>query len=561
MKKLYILIFSFFNLLILGSCSDMLETDSEIVEFESDNTLNHLTDSVYSVMGIINKMQTIADRTVLLGEVRGDLMQYTAAANEDLKNLCDFKLDGANKYNVISDYYAVINNCNYYLAHVDTAMQRRGRNVFLPEYAVVKSYRAWTYLQLAQIYGEVPLILEPLMTEKAAQEAMKQPRVGMAEICRTFIDDLTPLVGVNLPNFGAVGNWDSQEFFIPMRALIGDLCLWSGQYEEAAKWYHDYLTDKRDPILMSSVRSIWANTTKYERPSLGYYVTSTSEIITSIPMESRIFDGIISDIPNLYNATSQNYYYYELTPTDAMSRLSAAQVYCTEYKRGDGKVDTLYAPTTGFQKNIWIGDLRYASNYDISSYGSANEFSEYNTYLQTISKTWSSRIYIYRRTMLYLRYAEALNRAGYPQSAMVVLKHGVCEDNFKKYVDDAEREAAGQLIYFDPSVYRLDDGSGNRLVYGIHSLGSGDSHVNASYVVPALATRQDSVDYVENLIIDEMALEGAFEGYRYYDLMRVADRRNDPAYLADRVASREATANESLRALLMDRKNWFLPIR
>ena len=53
----------------------MLETDSELVEFEQDNTLNHPTDSVYSVLGIINRMQIIADRTVLLGEVRGDLVE------------------------------------------------------------------------------------------------------------------------------------------------------------------------------------------------------------------------------------------------------------------------------------------------------------------------------------------------------------------------------------------------------------------------------------------------------------------------------------------------------
>ena len=71
----------------LTSCSKMLETESDLVEFEEDHTLDHATDSVYSVMGIINKMQIIADRVVLLGEVRGDLVQTTDAANSDLKAL------------------------------------------------------------------------------------------------------------------------------------------------------------------------------------------------------------------------------------------------------------------------------------------------------------------------------------------------------------------------------------------------------------------------------------------------------------------------------------------
>ena len=68
----------------------MLETESELVEYEKDNTLNHPTDSLYSVMGIINRMQIIADRTVLLGEVRADLMSVTDAASSDLKRLAAF---------------------------------------------------------------------------------------------------------------------------------------------------------------------------------------------------------------------------------------------------------------------------------------------------------------------------------------------------------------------------------------------------------------------------------------------------------------------------------------
>jgi hypothetical protein len=56
-----------------------------------------------------------------------------------------------------------------------------------------------------------------------------------------------------------------------------------------------------------------------------------------------------------------------------------------------------------------------------------------------------------------------------------------------------------------------------------------------------------------------MALEGAFEGYRYYDLMRIALRRDKNEYLADPISMRNGTQDAALRALLMDRKNWYLP--
>lgn len=58
-----------------------------------------------------------------------------------------------------------------------------------------------------------------------------------------------------------------------------------------------------------------------------------------------------------------------------------------------------------------------------------------------------------------------------------------------------------------------------------------------------------------------MALEGAFEGYRFYDLMRVALRRDDPSYLANAISLRNGTEDAQLRALLMDTKNWYLPLK
>ena len=553
------------------SCSKMLETESDLVEFEEDHTLNHATDSVSSVMGIINKMQIIADRIVLLGEVRGDLVQTTDAANSDLKALSAFQFEGNNRYNQISDYYAVINNCNYYLAHIDTAMERRGRNLFMREYAVVKSYRAWTYLQLAQAYGEVPLILKPLMTEKDAREAMHQRYADIQEICNTFIDDLTPYVGVNLPDFGSVNNMNPKDFFIPMRALLGDLCLWAGRYQEAARWYHDYLTDKYEPITMSSQSINWASSTQFVKVWGNYSPTSDREVLCYIPMESRVFDGTISQLPNLFNSTTENNYFYELSPTYGMYNISADQVYCFEETLSSGtEKDTLYAPRSGITNDLAIGDLRFFSNYKLSTDGQQNEFSEKNSYRQTITKIVSSKISLYRRTMIYLRYAEALNRAGYPQSAFTILKYGIYDDVLKNRVDSVEFKQAGDLVYFDPEIFKFEG-----RYSGVHSLGSGDTHANVYYELPQpaeqLASRQDTVNYqiplVEDMIITEMALEGAFEGYRFNDLMRVALRRNDPAYLAKPISRRNSKSDDEsdydadLRQKLMNPKNWYLPLQ
>ena len=550
------------------SCSSILDTDSELVEFEEDNTLNHPTDSVYSVLGIINRIQHIADRTVLLGEVRADLVTYTNAASADLKRLADFDFSQSNKYNQVSDYYAVINNCNYYLAHADTALQRRGRKLFEYEYAAVKCFRAWTYLELVKAYGNVPLVLTPIMTENQARDAMQQTKVGIVDICNYFIDDLTPYALVELPRFGRIGSYDSREFFYPMRVLLGDLCLWAGRYVEAARWYNSYLNDKEEPITLSVGKRVqWASVTDFRsyRNTYSSNENRQRDRLSLIPMETRVFDGVVSDLQNIFTSTSENYNYFQLTPSEGMYAISADPQYCInciEYKT-ETTTDTIYAPRSGFVDRIYVGDLRFLANYTQTSLvGQLDSYSEYGPLSQNIRKFWDDAVSTCRRTMVWLSYAEALNRAGLPQSAMAILKYGLCEENILLHVDSLEQEKAGMLISLDPTEFSRET------TIGIHSLGCGDTECNAYYDLPqpptALATRQDTIDYqiplVEDMIITEMALEGSFEGYRFYDLMRVALRRNDPSYLAAPISRRQGTEDTTLRTLLMEPKNWYLPL-
>ena len=178
--------------LTASSCEDMFKVDSKVVLYDYENTLDRATDTVYSVLGIIKNMQKIADRSVLLGEVRVDLVSTSTHANKDLAELYKFdyqNLSKTNRYNKPSDYYAVINNCNFFLAHADTAYTRNRKNVFLKEYIAVLSFRAWTYLQLAQIYGDVYFFYEPILSGDQADEIKKQGKFNIKEIATILLND------------------------------------------------------------------------------------------------------------------------------------------------------------------------------------------------------------------------------------------------------------------------------------------------------------------------------------------------------------------------------------
>jgi len=546
-------------------CSDLMETDSEFVENVEDNRLHHPTDSVFSVMGIIYKMQAIADRTVLLGELRGDLATTTASASADLKAIAAFNVDTDNAYNRVSDYYAVINNCNYYLANVDTALVKNDRKVFEYEFAAVKAFRAWTYLQLALVYGNVPLVTEPLLTEEAARKAMNQTPQDIKAICDYFIDDLDPYVDTKLPLFGQINSQNSQKFFIPVRALLGDLCLWAGYYEDAASYYHDFLSLRTNPVPTGVSSAAWndINTKEFRatRSSLSYGAGS-DECLTYIPMETSEFYGIKSQLGDLFNSTSLNRQYASIQPTERIHQLSADANYCAVYSNPNGSIDTIYAPKENLYDERYVGDLRFSTSYT-HLISNTERFARTSSDIQSFSKYNNSRgVSIYRTNIVYLRYAEALNRAGYPQSAFAILKYGLYPDMVAQHIDSLEAVEAGTLITFDRDYFDISN------TQGIHSRGSGRADCDTLYRLPQpatpLATRRDTIAYqiplVEDLIVNEMALEGAFEGYRYYDLMRVALRRNDPAYLADPVSLRSGTADGTLRSRLMDTRNWYLPL-
>ena len=564
-KILYSVALMFSFSVALTSCSDLLDTDSEMVEYQEDNRLQSPTDSVYSIMGIIYKMQTIADRTVLLGELRGDLTYYTPSATKDLKDIADFNVEEGNAYNRISDYYAVINNCNYYLENINTELQKNGRYVFESEYAAVKAFRAWTYLQLALNYGSVPLVLKPVLTEEEAQKAMKQAPVGINTICTTFIDDLKPYVDVRLPRIVNIDNLPTSKFFIPVRALIGDLCLWSGDYMEAARYYHEYLAMRTAPINTGTDHAYWPdeNTKEFLLTPRGNFDFDfgNDDCLCFIPMESNEFYGIKSELENIYNSTEINFGYAQIEPTKSLMQLSAKQTYCTTVTLSEGaKPDTIYAPKENLKRDIYQGDLRLCTIYDHEVY-SKNRYGRTSNENQYIEKIGRRGVTLYRANVVYLHYAEALNLAGYPQSAFAVLKYGLYPEAVSKYIDSTEVANAGQLISFDALLFTKNN------TQGIHSRGCGKADCDTTYFVmpqpaTALANRADTVAYqqekVDSIIFDELALETAFEGQRYYDLMRRAIRRNDNSILATAIANRNGVLDGELYTKLMNRENWYL---
>lgn len=558
-----------------ASCSDMLAPESDMVIYEEDHTISSANDTLFSVMGVVHLMQQVADRTNLLGEVRADLVSVTPAATTDLQALAQNLTTTSNSYNRPEDYYAIVNNCNYFIQNADTTYTKNGQKVFERELAVMHTFRAWAYLQLATIYGNVPFYTHFLGTQAAALDVMRQPRQDLNSICNWLIDDLKPYISTYELDYGAIQTFQSAKFFIPVRVMLAELCLWAGRYTEAAQYYHDYLTDLNNAHSTSTNSVHW---NKEENPPTyianGYSTQisniDNNEVICFIPMESNVFDGTISTLHDLYCSTEDNDFYYQLTWSEANVRLSASQSYYYEYEDiSTHKRDTVYlspdsaAAIDPANYRMLQGDLRL---HAVTNQHSVAHGTKYNDTYQTINKIAYNTIILYRLSTIYLHFAEALNRAGFPSAAFAVLKYGLSNETLVRnnvhVIAPYEREKAGTLVSFREADFDRTN------TLGIHSHGSGDADVNPEYILPmpadTTATPEQIIAYqqplVEDLIIDELALETCFEGQRFFDLLRVALRRSDPAYLADRIARRSGSTDETLRARLMDQQNWYLPM-
>lgn len=580
MKAKYILSGVFVAVLtILSSCSDFFEQESEHVTFTDKMHLNSPSDTIYSLIGIISKMQALGDRTILLGEARGDLVDVTSATSADLRELAQFDVKDDNIYNSPRDYYAVINNCNLYIAKADTALKdNRNKNIFIREYAAVKAYRAWTYLQLAINYGRVPFYTEPLLTKEQSDATYETKDI--VDLCNWLANDIAPLANEEYPVLGNIGITDSRFLYFPINIVLGDLNLWAGNYKAAALAYYKAITTVNGPnsfYPISSSSVAWDGTGTWSKIndtwsnlSISEVYYNNRELITMIAGDSIPSDGNYSQLRGIFNSMPENNYKVSLVPSQAMKDISAEQVYCQVTEDGD----TIYAPRNLSDNRA--GDLRLSASWLLRQNFSYNDR---QIDFQRIMKHQTRNIHIYRRATLYLRLAEALNRAGYPHFAYQILASGVNDkviaNTVLPYCSTAADSAFVSQFSFpgtSNSGYQVVDFSIPSQAYntiGLHSRGSGWSQANIYYQMPDDSTLNAAdrlayqIDKVEKMIVDEGALEFAFEGTRYYDLLRVALRRNDPSFLANHIynrrgADRVSEMKSEIKKDLMNTKNWFL---
>lgn len=518
--------------LLTISCDRMLEVDSERFITENNNNLNDASDTLYTMMGALSKLQLLGDRYVILGELRADLMDVTENAEADLRALSNLEADKSNAWLDGGDYYKVINHCNYMINKMDTTLEMSGRKVLLAEFAAAKVIRAWTYMQLALNFGKAIYINKPILSIDDALGTY--PVLEKDAILDSLITDLEAIQYVRKPFYGSVGNFNSSDLFLSARFLLADLYLWKNEYAKAAAKYFECARDE-NLLVTEMFTSTWITNTTPPRVSENWKMIFSNSYI----------GNDVSAIIGYYNSTSFGDFKQSslalMTQTNYILAPSANALDLFEnqvYSDGPEDVATVIIP----------GDLRGESgSYEYRERLADNTFQVSENPRITIYS--GEAVYLQRSALLYLRYAEAVNQLQKPSLALAVVNYGLNQANINTYVNSNEIDSGVPWQEFSANIFTTNVGTRSR--------GQGNKSI---LTFPAnLQTMQDSIDFVEEVLIEECALESAFQGNRFHDLMRMSLHNNKYSLLAEAIAKKHKNNYDAIYAKMIDPANWYLP--
>lgn len=559
-------------LLSLSSCQDFLDVKPED-KLVDGQVYRDIYDADAAVIGIYGKFMGLAEKYVILNEMRADLMTTTANSTPYLQQLSQHTETVENPYVSPKDFYEVILNCNDVLKNFNIMLadKKFTQSQYEQRYADIVCIRSWIYLQLGIQYGSIPYITEPIETLDDVKNVTKYPRISFDELLDKLVTLTEGLTYKSPYDSGSslvvtVDTYNTAKFFINKECLLGDLELWKGNYLSAATHYKNVMEtgslSGNDSEKFDTYRIKYAEVATNADLSVGYIRYSEMDATALVDNNTQGWRSMFGrDRDVLWNTewiwslpfdsdfapTNPFIAFFSKTSGDYQAKPSelAIELWKNNTQKNGFPYD---ARGSKFTYKMVNGDpviMKYLYKFE----GAENEFKT--------DGDW----FLYRAAKLHLRYAEAANRDNKHRVANALLNNGIRIEYNREGLNSGTDDVTNVMQTKEPFPYDFDARMGTYPYY------RGNWYRNDGIRTRAYLTAApvvgDSLISIENNIINEAALELAYEGNRWEDLVRVARRRNDPSFLADKIfdkLNKEGNANAAdIRAKLMNPNNWYLP--
>lgn len=546
-----------------SSCEKMLYVESDRYLYAENNRLDSPNDSVYSLVGILNKFQLLGDQYVLLGELRAELMDVTHNATQDLIELNNLDYSNPeNPYLNLSNYYAVINHCNYLIQTMDTSIVVQGEQRLLREVAAAKAIRAWTYLQMALNFNGAYYYEQPILTVAESQAIASDKATYFKDkdaILQLLVEDLLPVLNVPMPTYSlAVDN--ATKYLPSIPYLLGEIYLWQNRYQEAADMYYlDIVNNKRlvTNVNSSTLEDLGQSVVIEDAYSNsyvnGYFVTGfwyfARDASAVIPYYTDNKFGRFN-VSKMYRYT---YTDYCVAPSAYAFDWFKSQPYLHQGENLQGEPVNIAStgdlrghPNSMMYTRLNLNNLEGLTQEEIKMY---EQIQIYKEPIGTLYITESDIVYQHT-ALAYLRYAEAINRAGKPSVALAVINNGLNQKvlNDSLIIRPADLDTVFSAKWSD--IAFMDN-------VGTRTRGQGPSTRVNFFFETENPTEEDYILFVEQVLVDECGLESAFHGNRFHDLLRFTQHDGAPNYIGNALAKKHPERAAEFKAKGKD--DWYIP--
>jgi starch-binding outer membrane protein, SusD/RagB family len=596
-------------LLGMGSCDNFFNPDQEL-NINKEQLFDDWYEYRAAAMGLYALQQQLVEQIVVLGELRGDLLTITPNADPDLVEIYNFNISKNNKYASPANFFKLIAATNRFLSILETTKPdvldpTKAVNNYDRVYGEALCMRAWAYFNAARIYGKIPYIHQSLSTIEEIDGYINSPETYIDSIYIKYsidgfnndtirnqpesldkkyfdlervilhftkeLETKVKAVGVNHyidndDNSWEVTVWSTWSY----NTLLGQMYLTLGDYTKSMEYFskvtsdnlnHRYQLDKTFAnehwmeIFMSinnneHIYTLWFNKAAQQQNNL-----------------QRLFEPFP---PNEYmlRPTKQSIHLWETVWRGMNIRYDSQRPDSTKTLNPGTPGDLFrgYGISYAYSKNNVIMStdevnamLRYKMLGEDRSVESAMENVDTLVYKYSIGKNLydqDANFIVYRAASVNLYMAEIINYWTYIEKGVVT--------SFTRNALNIINNG----YYYDEKTTRVQLGVRGRVGLGGSVEGLKIQDIN--YVFDPftnqfvgwydLSGNLRSKQYqLENQIMDERARELAYEGERFYDLMRVAKRRNDPSYLAQKVAEKYPwDKKDAIYNHLMNEKNWYI---
>ncbi len=552
-------------------------------QLDASQMYRNVYDADAAIVGLYGKFTSLAERYIVLNELRGDMLEYTDNADEYLRQISTHSVTAENPYANPRPFYELIVNCNDVLKNFNSMhdAKKMKENEFQERYSDVLFLRSFLYLQLGIHYGTVPYVTDALATLDDINNESKFPKLTFNVLLdslinvserATYKDEYASSSTLAV----TVDGYPTQKWFVNKKVVLADLNLWKGNYVQAASYYRQVMETGTVGTVNGSYYSMY-KVGWDSNGDIDHYITysragDASTLVTNSQWR------IMFELPTTTEGFRREWVW--AIPFD--NKFKPENPFVKLFSNIGGSY--LVKPSKN-ATDMWNNEQQKSASaatgtpgipYDARgqlSWKNINgqpvvmkflyNYINNNTNLPLNVLQKDSKWFLFRQTQLHMRFAEAANRVGryrlawgllnsgiagaYPApTSDVTLYHNTLNDSYP-FNFDARNSGSAGVPYYRSDWYRN---------IGIRSRAN-----LVDQAVPAT----DSLNQIEANLINETGLENGFEGTRWPDLLRVALRRNDPSFIADKVYAKllkDGVPNAAaVRAKLMDKNNWYLPFK